>query len=90
MIDGQSHVVIAAELKNTGNRAANVPKVEFSIKDRQGRLLDQWIYDPPGLVLRRLSKLPFEASRAVPDGMASVEIRALEGTRSTNEAPSRL
>lgn len=89
-VDGQSHVVIGGELENTGNRAANVPKVEISIKDRQGNVLDQWVFDPPGLVLRRLSKLPFETRRPVPPGMASVAIRALEGTKSSNEAPSRL
>lgn len=89
-IDGQSHVIIGGELENTGNRAANVPKVEISIKDGRGRVLDQWVFDPPGLVLRRLSKLPFETRRPVPAGMASVEIRALEGTKSNNEAPSQL
>ena len=89
-VDGLSHVIIGGELENTGNRAANVPKVEISIKDERGRVLDQWIFDPPGLVLRRLSKLPFETRRPVPQGMASVEIRALEGTKSNNEAPSQL
>lgn len=89
-VDGQSLVVIGGELENTGNRAANVPKVEISIKDRQGNVLDQWVFDPPGLVLRRLSKLPFETRRPAPTGMASVAIRALEGTKSSNEAPSRL
>lgn len=89
-VDGQSQVIIGGELENTGNRAANVPKVEISIKDERGRVLDQWVFDPPGLVLRRLSKLPFETRRPVPAGMASVEIRALEGTKSNNEAPSQL
>lgn len=89
-VDGQSQVIIGGELENTGNRAANVPKVEISIKDGRGRVLDQWVFDPPGLVLRRLSKLTFETRRPVPAGMASVEIRALEGTRSNNEAPSQL
>ena len=89
-IDGRSYVIIGGELENTGNRAANVPKVEISIKDGRGRVLDQWVFDPPGLVLRRLSKLPFETQRPVPPGMASVEIRALEGTKSNNEAPSQL
>lgn len=89
-VDGQSQVVIVGELKNTGQRAANVPKVEISIKDGRGRVLDQWVYDPPGLVLRRLSRLSFETTRPVPAGMQSVEVRPLEGTRSENEAPSRL
>ncbi len=89
-VDGQSQVIIGGELENTGNRAANVPKVEISIKDGRGRVLDQWVFDPPGLVLRRLSKLPFETRRPVPADMASVEIRALEGTKSNNEAPSQL
>ncbi len=89
-VDGQSQVIIGGELENTGNRAANVPKVEISIKDGQGRVLDQWVFDPPGLVLRRLSKLPFETRRPVPPGMASVEIRALEGTKSSNAAQSQL
>lgn len=90
LVDGQSQVIIGGELENTGNRAANVPKVEISIKDGQGRVLDQWVFDPPGLVLRRLSKLPFETQRPVPPGMASVEIRALEGTKSSNAAQSQL
>ena len=90
MVDGQSQVIIGGELENTGNRAANVPKVEISIKDGQGRVLDQWVFDPPGLVLRRLSKLPFETRRPVPSGMASVEIGALEGTKSSNAAQSQL
>jgi len=90
MIDGQSQVIIGGEIENTGNRAANVPKVEISIKDGQGGVLDQWVFDPPGLVLRRLSKLPFETQRPVPSGMASIEIRALEGTKSNNAAQSQL
>ncbi len=89
-VSGQSQVVIVGELKNTGQRAANVPKVEISIKDGRGRVLDQWVYDPPGLVLRRLSTLAFETSRPVPAGMNTVEVRPLEGTRSNNEAPSQL
>ncbi len=89
-IDGQSQVVIVGQLENTGQRAANVPKVEISIKDRSGRVLDQWVYDPPGLVLRRLSRLSFETTRPVPPSMHSVEVRPLEGTRSDNRAPSQL
>ncbi len=89
-VDGQSQVVIVGQLENTGQRAANVPKVEISIKDGRGRVLDQWVFDPPGLVLRRLSSLSFETTRPVPDGMMSVEVKPLEGTKSDNRAPSQL
>lgn len=89
-VDGQDQVLIVGRLKNTGQRAANVPKVEIKILDRNRRVLDQWVFDPPGLVLRRLSELRFETTRPVPPGMASIEVRPLEGTRSDNRAPSRL
>lgn len=89
-VDGQSQVVIVGQLENTGQRAATVPKVEISIKDGSGRVLDQWVFDPPGLVLRRLSSLSFETTRPVPDGMMSVEVKPLEGTQSDNRAPSQL
>lgn len=89
-VDGQNMLVIVGQLENVGQRAANVPKVEISIIGSSGRVLDKWIYDPPGLVLRRLSKLQFETRRPAPLGARSVEIRPLEGTRSENRAPSQL
>lgn len=90
VIDGVRQLIIVGELENTGNRAANVPKVEISIRDLNNQIRDTWVFDPPGLVLRRLSKLRFETMREVPYNVKAVEIRALEGTRSTNEAPSRI
>ncbi|MBO6506401.1 MAG: zinc-ribbon domain-containing protein [Kordiimonadaceae bacterium] len=86
-IDGVNHVMIVGRLENTGTRAASVPKVEISIKDTRGRVLDQWVFDPPGLVLRRASTLRFETTRPAPAGMASVEVKPLEGTQSENRAP---
>ena len=89
-IDGEQYLMIEGELENTGLRAASVPKVEISILDRRRQVIDQWIFDPPGLVLRRQSKLRFETRRLAPAGANSVEVRPLEGTRSDNRAPSRL
>lgn len=89
-VDGERVVVIVGELENHSTVAASVPKVEISIKNSRGQTLDQWVYDPPGLVMRKQATLRFETTRPVPAGMASVEIRPLEGTKSTNEAPSRL
>ena len=87
---GQYYLVIEGELENTGSRAASVPKVELSILDSRRRVLDQWVYDPPGLVLRRGSTLKFATRRLAPAGAQSVEVKPLEGTRSDNRAPSRL
>ena len=86
-VEGQSYLIIPGQLKNTGTRAASVPKVELTILDNRRRVLDQWVYDPPGLVLRRQSTLLFEARRPAPAGAASVEVRPLEGTQSENRAP---
>ncbi len=86
-VDGQSYLIIPGQLTNTGTRAASVPKVELTILDNLRRVLDQWVFDPPGLVLRRQSTLRFEARRVAPAGAASVEVRPLEGTQSDNRAP---
>jgi hypothetical protein len=86
-IDGKQQLVISGVIENTGNRAANVPLVEISIKDGTGRVIDQWNYEPEGLVLRRHGEIKFEVTRfPIPVGMKSVEVRSLEGTRSTQEA----
>lgn len=91
IVDGKQQLMIRGFVENTGNRAANVPLVEISIKDAQGALLQQWNYAPPGLVLRRRSKLEFETMlHPVPLGTAAVEVRSLDGTRSNNEAESKL
>ena len=86
-VEGQTFLIIPGQLKNTGTRAASVPKVELTILDGRRRVLDRWVYDPPGLVLRRQSTLEFEARRVAPAGAASVEVRPLEGTQSENRAP---
>lgn len=86
-IDGKQQLVISGVVENTGNRAANVPLVEISIKDGSGRVIDQWNYEPEGLVLRRHGEIKFEVTRfPIPTGMRSVEVRSLDGTRSTREA----
>jgi len=90
VVEGQRFLVISAQLENTGNRAANVPKVEITVVDNSERTVDQWVYDPPGLVIRRLSKLRFEIRRPAPYGVKGISIKALEGTKSNNEAPSQL
>ena len=90
-VDGKQQLVIRGFVENTGNRAANVPLVEISVKDRRGVVIEQWNYAPQGLVLRRLSKLEFETMLyPIPAGANVVEVRSLEGTRSTNEAESKL
>ncbi|WP_262693850.1 zinc-ribbon domain-containing protein [Kordiimonas aquimaris] len=90
-VDGKQQLVIRGFVENTGNRAANVPLVEISVKDRRGTVIEQWNYAPQGLVLRRRSKLEFETMLyPIPSGANVVEVRSLEGTRSTNEAESKL
>lgn len=89
-IDGKNQLAVRGFVENTGSRAAYVPQVQISIKDGRGRTLDQWLHEPQGLMLRRGQQLQFETFRhPVPEGMASVEVKALEGTRSTVEAPSQ-
>lgn len=88
-IDGKNQLAVRGFVENTGSRAAYVPQVQISIKDGRGRTLDQWLHEPQGLMLRRGQQLQFETFRyPVPSGMASVEVKALEGTRSTVEAPT--
>lgn len=90
-VDGKQQLVIRGFVENTGNRAANVPLVEISVKNNRGVVVERWNYAPPGLVLRRRSKLEFETMLyPIPAGANVVEVRSLEGTRSTNEAESPL
>lgn len=89
-IDGKNQLAVRGFVENTGSRAAHVPQVQIFIKDRNGNILDQWLHEPVGLVLRRGQQLQFETFRyPVPSGMASVEVKALEGTRSNTEAAAR-
>ncbi|TNE61745.1 MAG: hypothetical protein EP335_15095 [Alphaproteobacteria bacterium] len=85
--EGQMALVLRGYVENTGNRAANVPRLLIEIKDGRGRVLDSWTFDPPGLVIRRGAKLAFEQSRSpIPTGAATAEVKVLEGTKSSTEA----
>ncbi|WP_247119102.1 DUF3426 domain-containing protein [Kordiimonas marina] len=85
--DGKMALVLNGYVVNEGNRAANVPKLQINITDGSGKVLDSWTFDPPGLVLRRGSRLPFEQARSpIPIGAARAEVKVLDGTKSTTSA----
>jgi len=85
--DGKMVLVLNGYVVNEGNRAANVPKLQIDITDGSGKVLDSWTFDPPGLVLRRGSRLPFEQTRSpIPIGAARAEVKVLDGTKSTTSA----
>ncbi len=88
--DGKRTLVINGYVENQGRRAANVPKVRAQIVDGRGRTLDTWVFDPPGLVLSKGTKLRFETTRyPIPAGAASAVVSVVDNSKSATEAESR-
>lgn len=86
-IDGRPILMVRGFVENTGTvagaMAANVPQVQVDVLDRQGRILETVVTDPPGFALRRGTKLDFETQiYPIPAGAVNVSVKVLEGTRS--------
>lgn len=85
--NGRPVLMVRGFVENPGaeqfGRTAAVPQVQVDILDKQGRVLETVIADPPGFALRRGSKLDFEtAVYPIPSGAVNVSVKVLEGTRS--------
>ena len=90
VIDGVDTLIIEGYVENRGRAAASVPKVRVDVLDAAGASVDNWVFDPPGLVIRRGMQLEFTTTRTpVPDGAASATVAVLEGSRSETEAAPR-
>ena len=84
--DGEQVLVVRGYVENAGTTGANVPKVNVTVSDRNGKQVDSWNFDPPGRIIRRGQKLNFvEARSPVPAGAYQAEVKVLEGTKSTTE-----
>lgn len=84
---GEQGLALNGYVENAGTTGASVPQVRAMIKDRDGNILDSWIINPRGLILRRQQKLPFDTFRSpVPPGAYNVEVKVIEGSRSVRDA----
>jgi len=81
-VDGKSLLMVRGYVENLGTTGANVPQVLVEIIDANNRVLDQWVTEPAGLIIRRRGKVNFVSSRAVPPGIASVRVSVIEGSKS--------
>ena len=85
--DGRATLIVYGYVENQGRRSAKVPKVQADIMDRRGRVLDSWVFDPPGSIITRGQKLEFTAERyPIPSGAVNVAVKAIENAYSQTQA----
>ncbi|MBL4639600.1 MAG: zinc-ribbon domain-containing protein [Kordiimonadaceae bacterium] len=84
-VDGKNILIVRGFVENLGTTGAHVPKVLVEIVDEKNRVLDKWVTEPIGRLIRRRGKVNFETSRDVPPGMASVRVSVIKGSKSTKE-----
>ncbi len=84
--DGQQVLVLRGYVENMGRTGANVPKVRASIINSSGQVIDSWVFDPPGLLIRRGGRLQFEQIRSpIPVGISQVKVEVIKDSRSSTE-----
>ncbi|GHF11702.1 hypothetical protein GCM10017044_01930 [Kordiimonas sediminis] len=67
-------------VENKGRMGAKVPKVQANILDGNGKIIDSWKFDPPGLLIARGKKLKFKEIRfPIPRGASSATVEVVEG-----------
>lgn len=88
-VDGKSLLMVRGFVENLGTTGANVPQVLVEIVDANNQVLDQWITEPAGLIIRRRGRVNFVTSRNVPAGIASVRVSVIEGSKSTTSGAIR-
>lgn len=82
-VDGKNLLMVRGFVENLGTTGASVPQVLVEIVDARNRVLDQWITEPAGLIIRRGGRVNFVTSRDVPAGIASVRVSVIEGSKSS-------
>lgn len=82
-INGIPSLVIQGYVENLGTTGASVPQVLVEIVDVNNRVLDQWVTEPAGLIIRRGGKVNFTTTRAIPSGARNVRVSVVEGSKSS-------
>ncbi len=83
LVNGEEKLVVHGYVENLGETGANVPQVQVRIVDKNGAILDEWVVDPIGLIIRKQGRAPFSSIRDVPIGIANVEASVIEGSKSS-------
>lgn len=84
-VDGQNRLMVRGFVENLGTTGAHVPKVLVEIVNSRNQVLDKWVTEPAGRLIRRRGKVNFETSRDVPLGIASVRVSVIKGSKSSIE-----
>lgn len=96
---GQQGLVLRGYVENSGVTGAYVPKVRATILDVNGKELESWIIDPPGLMLRK-GRIDEKSGKTITGGVRKFEdfhapipagadktaVKVLDGTKSTPKA----
>ncbi len=88
-VNGKSQLMVHGFVENLGTTGANVPQVLVQIVDANNNVLDQWVTEPAGLLIRRGGRVNFVTSRDVPIGIASVQVEVIEGSKSSTSGELR-
>lgn len=88
-VDGKSVLMVHGFVENLGTTGANVPQVLVQIVDARNNVLDQWVAEPTGLLIRRGGRVNFVTSRDVPVGIASVQVSVIDGSKSSTSGEFR-
>ena len=84
--NGEQVLVLRGYVENRGTTGAKVPQVLAQIYNANGQVIDSWVFDPPGLLIRRGGKLDFEQVRSpIPAGTANVRVSVIKDSRSSTE-----
>ncbi|MFC3050458.1 zinc-ribbon domain-containing protein [Kordiimonas pumila] len=82
LVDGEEKLMVQGYVENLGITGANVPQVLVQIVDNDGAVLDEWVVDPVGLIIRSKGRAYFTSMRDVPVGIANVAVSVIDGSRS--------
>ncbi|UTW58489.1 zinc-ribbon domain-containing protein [Kordiimonas sp. SCSIO 12603] len=84
--NGEQALILRGYVENLGTTGAKVPQVLAQIFNANGQVIDSWVFDPPGLLIRRGGKLDFEQVRVpIPVGIANVQVSVIKDSRSSTE-----
>jgi predicted Zn finger-like uncharacterized protein len=86
-VNGVQTLVLRGYVENAGTTGANVPQVRASILDSRGGTITSWVFNPPGLIIRRGQQLKFTQHYSpVPPNAVSAKVDVVEGSKSTPAA----
>jgi len=83
LVNGEEKLLVNGYVENLGTTGASVPQVLVQVTNSAGKVLDEWIVDPVGLIIRKNGRAPFTSMRDVPMGIANVNVSVIEGSKSS-------